>query len=62
MNREKLHKPNDNFDESNYEFAKWVFEKEEGRKPNMNDTTEMNLVATLEVGIRYARNYKKNKV
>ncbi len=47
----------EDFDEQNYEFAKWVFEKEEGRKPNMNDTKEMVLVAALEVGIRYTRNH-----
>lgn len=45
------------FDEQNYEIAKLIFENEEGRKPNMNDPTEMNVVATLEVGIRNARNY-----
>lgn len=45
------------FDEQNYEFAKWIFEQEEGREPNMNDTKDMNAVAMLEVGVRYTRNY-----
>lgn len=45
----------EDFDVQNYEFAKVVFEKEEGRKPNMNNTQDMNLVATLEVGIKYTR-------
>jgi hypothetical protein len=45
------------FDEQNYEFAKWIFEKEEGREPNMNNTKDMNAVAMLEVGVRYTRNY-----
>jgi hypothetical protein len=47
----------DDFDEQNYEIAKWIFEQEEGRKPNMNDTQDMNVVAMLEVGVRYTRNY-----
>lgn len=45
----------EDFDLENYYFAEEVFEKEEGRKPNMNDTKDMNAVAILEVGIRYAR-------
>lgn len=48
------------FDEQNYEFAKWIFEKEEGRKPNMNDAKDMNAVATIEVGVRYTRTQLKN--
>jgi hypothetical protein len=47
----------DDFDEQNYEIAKIIFIKEEGREPNMNDTKDMNLVAALEVGVRYTRNY-----
>jgi hypothetical protein len=47
----------DDFDEQNYEIAKIIFFKEEGREPNMNDTKDMNLVAALEVGVRYTRNY-----
>lgn len=45
-------------DEENYQLALTVFEREEGRKPNMNTTKDMNAVAILEVGIRYARNYR----
>ncbi len=45
------------FDEQNYEIAKWIFEQEEGRKANMNDTKDMNAIAMLEVGVRYTRNY-----
>ena len=47
----------EDFDEQNYEFAKIIFQKEEGREPNMNDTKDMNLVAALEVGVRYTRIY-----
>ena len=47
----------DDFDEQNYEIAKIIFLKEEGREPNMNITKEMNLVAAIEVGVRYARTY-----
>ena len=47
----------DDRDEQNFEFAKWIFEREEGRKPNFNDVKDMNAVAMLEVGIRYTRNY-----
>lgn len=55
----KSNKVENDFDKENYEFAKWVFEKEEGRKPNMNDTKDMNAVSLLEVGIKYSRNYGK---
>ena len=47
----------EDFDEQNYEIAKIIFQKEEGREPNMNDVNDMNLVAVLEVGVRYTRNY-----
>ncbi len=47
----------EDFDEQNYEIAKIIFQKEEGREPNMNDVKDMNLVAALEVGVRYTRNY-----
>lgn len=45
----------DDFDEQNFEFAKVIFEIEEGRQPNMNIVEEMNLVATIEIGIRHTR-------
>jgi len=45
-------------DEENYEFAKKVFEIEEGYEPNMDHWKEMNAVATLQVGIKYGRKYK----
>ena len=48
----------DDFDRQNYEFAKWIFLQEEGRKPNMNTDKDMNAVAILEVGVRYTRNNK----
>jgi len=44
------------YDEDNYNFAVKVFKQEEGRSPNMNNIKDMNAVAMLEVGIRYARN------
>lgn len=44
-------------DEQNYEFAKWIFAQEEGREANMNNVKDMNVVAMLEVGVRYTRNY-----
>ena len=47
-------------DEKNYEFAKLIFETEEGRPPDMNAASDMNIVAILEAGIRYARLYKNN--
>ena len=40
-------------DEDIYEFAKEIFEKEEGRKVNMNIWKEMVTIATIEVGIRH---------
>lgn len=40
---------------ADYIFAKEVFEIEEGRKPDMNNTKEMNCVAMLQVGIMHAR-------
>ena len=49
----------DDFDEQNYEFAKWIFQQEENREPDMDTTKDMNCVAMLEVGVRYARNYNK---
>jgi hypothetical protein len=49
----------DDFDRQNYEFAKWIFQKEEGREPNMNNDKDMNAVAIIEVGVRYTRNYSK---
>lgn len=44
----------DDFDVQNFEMAKQVFEKEEGRKPNMN-SNDMNVVAILETGIKHVR-------
>jgi len=49
----------DDFDEQNYEFAKWIFTQEEGREADMDTVKDMNCVAMLEVGVRYARNYNK---
>lgn len=46
----------DDTDVQNYEFAKMIFVKEEGREPNMNDAKDANMVAALEVGVRYTRN------
>jgi hypothetical protein len=50
-------KSKENFftDEDNYNYALTVFEKEEGRKPNMNNEKDMNIIAVLETGIRYGR-------
>lgn len=47
----------DDLDEKDFYFAKWIFEQEEGRAPNMNNMKDMNAVAMIEVGVRYARNY-----
>lgn len=45
----------DDFDSQNYEYAKWIFEKEESRPPNMNNIQDMRMVSSIEVGIRYTR-------
>ncbi len=54
--RKKLKQEKIFSDEDNFDFAKMIFKKEEGHEPNMNDTREMNAVAIIEVGVRYARN------
>ena len=48
-------------DTENYEFAKYVFEQEEGEKPNMNKASIARVVGEIEVGIRYQRNKQQNE-
>jgi hypothetical protein len=43
------------YDEDDYDFANEVFEKEEGRKPDMNTTKDMNCIAMIQVGIKHQR-------
>jgi hypothetical protein len=37
-----------------YKLAKKVFEKEEGRSPNMNDVKDMIVVSAIQAGISHA--------
>jgi hypothetical protein len=61
MNLTDLDNISDDFDQQNFEYAMYVFEQEESRKPDMNDVKDMNAVAILEVGIRYTRNNLTNE-
>lgn len=47
--------PETDSDTLDYEFAKEVFELEEGRPANMNNDDDMRMVAALQTGIRHQR-------
>lgn len=49
----------EDFEKQSWEFAKWVFEQEEGREPNINNDRDLNAVSLLQVGINWARKYCK---
>jgi len=45
----------ENFEENVNNFASKVFEKENGRDPNLNNSNDMNIMLILKMGIKYTR-------